>query len=153
MENSSFSFILDEIKIMSSPFSWRKASLWATEGNKPEVWRMFGGGENKETVISEWKTLQKMSNFDKFSSNKAEKNGENQEEVTKRRSLTSWASGHHILLTLINGQQEDTFGQNKKNKNFIYMIFAYILILTKTKILIYMVFAYILFFGNLNPFS
>ena len=138
---------------MSSPFQRRKSSLWAMEGYKPKVRRMFGGGEIKETVISKWKTCQKMSNFDKSSSNEAEKNGEKQEEVTKRRRLTSWAPGHHTLLTHIIGQQEDTFGQNKKNKKFIYMVFAYILILTKTKILICMVFTYILFFKKVNPFS
>ena len=138
---------------MSSPFRRRKSSLWAMEGYKPKVRRMFGGGEIKETVISEWKTCQKMSNFDKCSSNEVEKNGEKQEEVTERRRLTSWAPGHHTLLTHIIGQQEDTFGQNKKNKKFIYMVFAYILILTKTKILVCMVFTYILFFKKVNPFS
>ena len=103
---------------MSSPFRRRKSSLWAMEGYKPKVRRMFGGGEIKETVISEWKTCQKMSNFDKCSSNEAEKNGEKQEEVTKRQRLTSWAPGHHTLLTHIIGQQEDTFGQHKKNQKF-----------------------------------
>ena len=79
---------------MSSPFSRRKSSLWAMEGYKPKVRRMFGGGEIKETVISEWKNVRKcqiLTNFHQIKRKKMER--------TKKRSQRDGASLPELLVT------------------------------------------------------
>ena len=79
-------------------------------------------------------------------------------ERTKKRSQRDGGSLPellvitHCLHTSLDNKKTH-LDKTKKIKNFIYMVFAYILILTKTKILVYMVFAYILFFKKVNPFS